>query len=93
MSIIVELAPEKEKALYEEARRRGVDSHEYARQLIEAHLPDPENIALAHLMQDWIEEDATDEPAEMERRDAEWQELKAGLNANRAAAGERPLFL
>ena len=55
MSIIVELAPEKEKALYEEARRRGVDTGEYARQLIEAHLPDPESIALARLMQDWIE--------------------------------------
>ena len=36
-------------------------------------------------MQSWIEEDATDDPAEQERREAEWQEFKDNLNAHRAA--------
>jgi hypothetical protein len=29
---------------------------------------------------------------EAEQAEADWRELQAGLNANRAATGERPLF-
>lgn len=52
----------------------------------------PENRALIELLDSWSAEDATDDPCELERREADWQALKAGLNANRAANGERLHF-
>jgi hypothetical protein len=38
----------------------------------------------------WDAEDRTDDPAEIERRERDWEELKAALNANRGSA--RKLF-
>ena len=91
MTLTIELEPEVEKRLQEVAVSQGVDANEYARRLIEEHLPDTED-PLVKLMLAWKEEDATDDPAELEARDREWEELKADLNANRAATGERLLF-
>ena len=47
---------------------------------------------LEELFARWREEDATDDPEELDRRDAALKDLKANLNANRAATGERLLF-
>jgi len=47
---------------------------------------------LDELFAQWREEDATDDPEELARRDAQLDELKANLNANRAATGGRLLF-
>ena len=44
---------------------------------------DAENQALIHLLDSWREEDATDDPAELERRDAENSELLRNLHASR----------
>jgi hypothetical protein len=52
----------------------------------------PENRGLIELLDAWSEEDATEDPEELQRREVEWQALKSGLNANRAENGERPLF-
>ena len=93
MSLLIELDPEVEARLQQAAAQQGLNTNEYARRLIETHLPDAEGIALANLMQSWIDEDATSDPEELEAREIEWQELKANLNANRAAVGEEPLFL
>lgn len=47
--------------------------------------------AIAYLKQR-IAEDATDDPEEIRKADAEVQELMENLNRNRIEAGERPLF-
>lgn len=47
--------------------------------------------AIAYLKQR-IAEDATDDPEEIRKADAEAQELMENLNRNRIEAGERPLF-
>jgi hypothetical protein len=47
------------------------------------------NQAAIALIESWIEEDAAGDP---EAQEAEWEDFKAALNANRAAAGESPLF-
>ncbi len=47
--------------------------------------------ALAYLKQR-IADDATDDPEEIRKADAEVQELMENLNRNRIEAGERPLF-
>ena len=52
----------------------------------------PENRALIELLDTWSEEDATEDPLELESRETDWQALRVGLNANRAANGERLLF-
>ncbi len=39
MTLTIQLSPEKEKALYEEANRRGVSVEVYAKVLLEEHLP------------------------------------------------------
>ncbi len=44
---------------------------------------DPENQALINLLHSWREEDATDDPQEMERRDAETNTLMSNLQASR----------
>ena len=47
--------------------------------------------AIAYLKQR-IAEDATEDPEEIRKADAEVQELMESLNRNRIEAGERPLF-
>ncbi len=49
-------------------------------------------IPLIALLTQWDEEDATDEPIELARREQKWEQLKENLNANRRATGERLLF-
>ena len=55
--------------------------------------PEPEQPPLAALMQEWIREgeNATDE--EIRAAEAELEELKRSMNADRAEAGERLLFV
>jgi hypothetical protein len=48
---------------------------------------------LGELLARWRAEDATEDLAELARRDAEWEKLKANLNANRRETGERLRFL
>jgi len=44
---------------------------------------DRENQALINLLQSWQEEDAADDPQELERRDAETNALMSNLQASR----------
>ena len=48
--------------------------------------------ALRALFALWHQEDATDDPEELRRRDEEHLELQLALNANRRATGERLPF-
>ena len=66
---------------------------QFARETLLARLPGgmPDDPTLA-LFAQWEAEDGTDDPDEIADRVRDWEELKAGLNANRAAGGEPPLF-
>lgn len=44
------------------------------------------------LFAQWQAEDATDDPEELKRRDADMRELQQGLNENRKVTGERLPF-
>ena len=44
------------------------------------------------LLDAWAEEDATDDPEELLRRDNASAAFKANMNANRAANGEEPIY-
>ncbi len=49
---------------------------------------DQENQELIRLLQSWREEDASDDPQELEQRDAETRELMENLAASRMAVPE-----
>ena len=97
MSNTIELTPEQSAILKAEASARGTDERIVLDGLIAGLQKSvngikPENRALIELLDTWSEEDATEDPVELESREADWQALRAGLNANRAANGERRLF-
>lgn len=97
MTLTIELSREEEERLKRAAQQEGMGVEEYAKQRLgladpSQPVPDAKNRALIELLESWRREDATDDEEELERRDAEWEELKANLNANRAATGERLLF-
>lgn len=88
MTLIIELTPEEEARLQEMAQTKGVNMVQYARQQLglaepTVLVPDAENQALIDLMKQWIAEDATDDPEELARRDADTEELLKNLKANR----------
>ena len=93
MPLIIDLAPEVEKRLQQEATRHGVDTSEYARRLIEDGLPvslnDKQKSAIT-LLESWIEEDNTDNPEEIKAAKKELKTFKQAMNENRF--GERPLY-
>lgn len=78
------LPPEIESRLNEEARRQGIEPAALAVKLLGEKLP-PEKPtqSLAELFEQWAREDATDDPAEIERRNRELDEFMEGLNRNR----------
>lgn len=97
MTFTLDLTPEEIQRI-ELARARGFDVEAMIRGVIAGLPATPQEGApvtvdtTAELFAQWAEEDATEDEAELARRGEEWEELKAGLNANRDANGERPLF-
>lgn len=84
MTLTITLDPEQESALRSEAARHGVPPEEYAGKLIAAHLPDAQGVALAALIQSWI--DGGDEAEQWETMQA----LREGLSESHSSA--RKLF-
>lgn len=85
MTLMIELPAELEKRLRNEAQTHGVAPEDYARKVLEENIPKPlpaEGNSLQRLFAKWDAEDATDDPAEIARRQQEWEELKKALNAN-----------
>jgi hypothetical protein len=94
MTLTIELTEEEAERLHKIAIERKTDEAGAVRELISDVSPAlaPENAAAIALLDSWRDEDFTDDPNELAQRDADLQELKAGLNANRTANGERLLF-
>lgn len=94
MTLTIQLKPAVEAKLKARAAREGRPEAEIAAEAVEKQL-DADRGAVdrtAELFAQWRAEDATDDPEELTRRDAELEEFKANMNANRAATGERPLY-
>ncbi len=104
MTLVLDLPPEVEAQLAARATEHGVEPAQYALELLREHLPQggdgdgvaqpveaPENPTVA-LLRQWREEDATEDPEEIRKAEAELEELKEALNANRREGGMRLLF-
>jgi len=83
MAILLELRPETEARLKAEANTRGIPMEQYAGTVLEHALGQPSPDPTLGLFAMWAAEDATDDPAEIERRRHECAELLVNLRANR----------
>jgi hypothetical protein len=88
---MLDLAPETESRLRERAPREGVSVDELLTRLLPPLAPAPTTKA-SNLIRQWQAEDATDDEAELVKRDKERAELQAALDENRKQAGIRTLF-
>jgi hypothetical protein len=92
MSLVINLPPDLERELRDEASREGCAAEELGRLLIQQGLAaaraiQPERIEAAlALIDEWLGTERTDDG------DRDWEQLKEGLEANRKASGERSLF-
>jgi hypothetical protein len=82
--ITITLPDEVEQRPKNEASKRGMQADAYASTLITDSLPKP-NIDEATLqwLKEWEAENATDDPAELARREKELKEFREGMNRNR----------
>ena len=78
---------ELEDRLKGEASRQGVDAATYAQRLIERGLPGPQpvrdNRASLAVLDQWERDTDTSDPAEIARRNEEFEQFKESMNRNR----------
>jgi hypothetical protein len=95
MTVTIDLTPAEEARLTEAARRTGLAPAEAARKLVTEHLPPEPTVkrevsgTAAALLRGWLRDEATDDPAQIQKAQEELDEFKRNINANRAATGER----
>ena len=108
MTLTIELTPQEEAWLHEQAAKNGLLPAEILKQLVDERLlprgeslpqPEPtarasdaENAATIALLDSWLLEEATDDPEEIRHAEEELREFKRNMNAPRKASGERLLF-
>ena len=94
MTLTITLTVEEEARLRVAAQREGIDPAELVQQLVRAHLPptSDENAASIALLQSWLAEDATDNPDDIQQAQAELDEFKQAINAERERAGARRIY-
>jgi hypothetical protein len=83
MTLKIDLSPEFEARLKEAALRQGLDETEFAKKILETSVAPPVPVrdqGTLDMLAEWDAEDATDDPEEIARRQAEWQEFKKAMN-------------
>jgi hypothetical protein len=97
MSMIIELSPEQQARVQEAAAKEGLRPDQWAIRKMLSDLPEAPKLSTngdptLELFARWAAEDATDDPAEIRKAEAELQELKDALNESRRLVGARLLF-
>jgi len=93
MTVTLNLRPEIETQIAQKAAAEGTALQEYIERLLEEAVKSPipplspeeqrkKNQAAIAMLDEWDREDETDNPAEIARRQAEWEEFKKGMNEN-----------
>lgn len=105
MSFIVDLPPDVEVRLQQEATRQGVPASDVALRLVSDNLPpaappqekaapvltEKQKAALA-LLEEWRAEYEAADEEDLAAREIALQEFAANMNANRALEGRAPVF-
>ena len=90
MTVTIDLKPDLDRRLRQLAQANGLAIEAYLVELIENTLPGQRHEAAVELLSRWSEEDATQDPDEIEARRGEWESLKTRLNQEHSS--ERVLF-
>lgn len=98
MTLSIELTEQEEARIAAAARMRGVPREQFVRELVIEQIPrlsiplvvGPDSTS--QLFAKWDDEDADMSPEEIAAANAEWEALKANMNASRSVTGEEPLF-
>lgn len=98
MTVTLNLRPEVEAEIAQKAVAQGATLPDYIEKLIaEAVKRQPlppllspeeqrkKNQAAIDMLNEWDEEDKTDDPEEIARRQAEWEAFKKGMNENHSS--------
>ena len=96
MTLQIELRPQTEAWIQDQARQYGVEPAEVVQRLVEAqlskeaapHIEDP----TIELLRSWIDEDSTEDPDEIRDAEKKLLEFKRAMNTPRREAGARLLF-
>ena len=84
MTLSLNIPQHLEARLREEAARAGLQPADYVPRLIERHLPrDAGAKGLLELLEKWEADDATDDPAELARREREAEAFMTAMNQSR----------
>ena len=91
MPLTISVPEDVAEELQREASRRGVEVAPFAVQLLRENLSASERArGLRDLFAKWAAEDATNDPAELAKRQQEWEQIRDALNENRTSG--RKLF-
>lgn len=84
MTLSLDISTDLESRLRDEAARAGMSPEEYVRRLIERSVPDAGAARYTlDLFAQWEADEATNDPAELERRQREAEAFMEGMNRNR----------
>ena len=93
MTVTLDLKPEIEAEVTRQANAQGVALSEQIDLRRQPHLPPlsaeaqkEKNQAAIELLNQWDDEDETDDPEEIARRQAEWEAFKTGMNQNHTSS-------
>lgn len=93
MTVTLDLPPDMEAEISEEAAEQGQELPDYLLSIIQERTTSEKprivyseeqrrkNQAAIDMLNEWDKEDETDDPDEIARRQAEWEEFKIGMNA------------
>ena len=87
--MVISLTSNLEESLRREAARRGVNPEECARQILEQGLARDAtgpNTAALDLLDQWDREDETDDPAEIAKRQRDFEEFKEAMNSSHSSS-------
>ncbi len=85
MTVELELKPELDARLRKAAQARDLTIGQYLARLVEEAVSMAQNETAVALLEDWQKEDATDDPSEIEEREAEWTAFKTAVNERRSS--------
>jgi hypothetical protein len=89
VALSLDIPSDLETRLRQEAARLGVDPAEYATRVLAHHLGTSTRTgpgSLSDLFAGWYAKDGTSDPAEIARRNQEFERFKESMNHNRADA-------